>query len=157
MKVTSTALSSSVEGTYPVTFEVVNSLGDAASLTLDVEIHARTADEPRITLSQYIVYLNEGETFSPLQYLSDVSGRQRRGGARVTPGRRIAAGAQQGQLRLLERQRDRDGDIICGSGVNRQMEEQRELRWTELNPACLLRRVLRELPVILAAALRRYC
>ena len=74
VKVTSTALSSSVEGTYPVTFEVVNSLGDAASLTLDVEIHARTADEPRITLSQYIVYLNEGETFSPLQYLSDVSG-----------------------------------------------------------------------------------
>mgnify|MGYP001428578059 CR=1 FL=1 len=74
VKVTSTALSSSVEGTYPVTFEVVNSLGDAVSLTLDVEIHARTADEPRITLSQYIVYLNEGETFSPLQYLSDVSG-----------------------------------------------------------------------------------
>ena len=74
MKVTSTALSSSVEGTYPVTFEVVNSLGDAASLTLDVEIYARTADEPRITLSQYIVYLNEGETFTPLQYLSDVSG-----------------------------------------------------------------------------------
>ena len=33
------------------------------------------------------------------------------------------------------------------------MEEQRELRWTELNPACLLRRVLRELPVILAAGL----
>ena len=33
------------------------------------------------------------------------------------------------------------------------MEEQRELRWMELNPACLLRRVLRELPVILAAGL----
>ena len=33
------------------------------------------------------------------------------------------------------------------------MEEQRELHWTELNPACLLRRVLRELPVILAAGL----
>lgn len=74
VKVTSSALSSSVEGTYPVTFEVVNSLGDVASLTLDVEIRARSADEPRITLSQYIVYLDEGETFTPLQYLSGVSG-----------------------------------------------------------------------------------
>ena len=62
------------EGTYPVTFQVTNSLGDTSTITLDVVVRNYVSGEPRITLEEYLIYLEEGERFDPLAYVSAVSG-----------------------------------------------------------------------------------
>ena len=74
IKVNSNDLSPYYEGTYPVTFEVTNSLGDTASLTMDVVVRNYAAGEPRITLTQYLVYRKAGERFDARAYLDSVSG-----------------------------------------------------------------------------------
>ena len=74
IKVNSNDLTPYYEGTYPVTFEATNSLGDTASLTLDVAIRNYAAGEPRIELKEYLVYRTEGESFDPMSYLDSVSG-----------------------------------------------------------------------------------
>jgi len=74
IKVNSNDLSPYYEGTYPVTFEVTNSLGDTASLTMDVVVRNYAAGEPRITLTQYLVYRKAGERFDARAYLDSVTG-----------------------------------------------------------------------------------
>ena len=74
IKVNSNDLSPYYEGTYPVTFEVTNSLGDTATLTMDVVVRNYAAGEPRITLTQYLVYRKAGERFDARAYLDSVSG-----------------------------------------------------------------------------------
>lgn len=74
IKITANSVSSYYEGSYPVTLEVVNSLGDTASLTLDIEIRAYSAAEPRIRLTDYLVYLSEGESLVGTEYIADVTG-----------------------------------------------------------------------------------
>lgn len=74
IKVNSNDLSPYYEGTYPVTFEVTNSLGDTASVTLDVVIRNYAAGEPRITLTKYLVYRTADEPFDPMAYVSEASG-----------------------------------------------------------------------------------
>lgn len=74
IKVNSNDLSPYYEGTYPVTFEVTNSLGDTASLTLDVVIRNYAAGEPWITLTEYLVYRTADEPFDPMDYVAEVSG-----------------------------------------------------------------------------------
>ena len=65
------------EGTYPVTFQVTNSLGDTADITLDIVVRSYEAGEPRIQLSEYLIYRKAGEAFDPLAYLESVSGGDR--------------------------------------------------------------------------------
>ena len=56
-------------GTYTVTVQVTNSLGDTASLPLNVIItDGRTQQQSE--LSDFIVYLNTGDTFDPLSYVT---------------------------------------------------------------------------------------
>ena len=74
IKVNSNDLSPYYEGTYPVTFEVTNSLGDTASVTLDVVVRNYAAGEPRIHLTQYLLYRTAEEAFDPREYLDSVSG-----------------------------------------------------------------------------------
>ena len=74
IKITATSLSTNYEGIYPLTVEVSNSLGDTASLTLDVEIRSRLAGEPIISLRTYLVYLGAGQELSALDYLASVTG-----------------------------------------------------------------------------------
>lgn len=74
IKVNSNDLSAYYEGTYPVTFEVTNSLGDTASITLDVVIRNYAAGEPRITLTKYLVYRAAGDPFDPMAYVESVTG-----------------------------------------------------------------------------------
>lgn len=74
IKVNSNDLSAYYEGTYPVTFEVTNSLGDTASITLDVVIRNYAAGEPRIALTEYLVYRTAGDPFDPMAYVKSVSG-----------------------------------------------------------------------------------
>ena len=59
-------------GEYPVVLEVTNSCGDRAQLTLWVTVLGRenTAD---IALSQYVAYIEQGETFDPYDYIRSVT------------------------------------------------------------------------------------
>lgn len=74
IKVNSNDLSIYYEGTYPVTFEVTNSLGDTASITLDVVIRNYAAGEPHIALTEYLVYRTADEPFDPMAYVESVTG-----------------------------------------------------------------------------------
>ena len=77
IKVTANNLNTLYEGLYPLTLEVTNSFGDTTTLTLDIEIRSRTLLDPVITLTEYLVYLSEGETFRAERYLSGVTGGDR--------------------------------------------------------------------------------
>ena len=57
----------------PVTFEVTNSLGDTASFTADIVIRNQAQGEPRIYLTEYLVYLARGAVFQPMEYLESVT------------------------------------------------------------------------------------
>lgn len=77
IKVVSSSSSMSGEGTYPATFQVTNSLGDTASITLDIVVRNYGLGEPRIQLSQYLIYQKAGQTLDPWTYLESVSGGDR--------------------------------------------------------------------------------
>ena len=66
----STALSN--PGIHEVEFRVSNSLGDTAKLVVAVEIYNGTPYDATLYLTDYIVYLNEGESFSPNRYLKEL-------------------------------------------------------------------------------------
>lgn len=74
IRVVSSSSNTYNEGTYPATFQVTNSLGDTAAITLDIVVHSYEAGEPRIQLSEYLIYQKAGEAFDPLAYLESVSG-----------------------------------------------------------------------------------
>lgn len=68
---------SGVEGTYPMTFEVTNSLGDTASITLDVVVRSYTAGEPLIRLNTYLIYRTADQPFDPMSYVTSVTGAEK--------------------------------------------------------------------------------
>ena len=74
IRVVSSSSNTYNEGTYPATFQVTNSLGDTAAITLDIVFRSYEAGEPRIQLSEYLIYQKAGEAFDPLAYLESVSG-----------------------------------------------------------------------------------
>lgn len=57
------------QGTYDVLLQATNSLGDTAELTVPVEVQAAGQYDATVTLTDYIVYLKVGESFSPKTYL----------------------------------------------------------------------------------------
>lgn len=69
IRVTSQNVDTLTPGTYDITVQVANSLGDMESLTLPLVL---TADAPKqtVTLSEYIVYLHAGEAFDPAAYIT---------------------------------------------------------------------------------------
>lgn len=72
VKVTATGLNNYTEGVYPVTFEVTNSLGDTSRWEAEIVIQNWAPGEPRIYLTEYLVYLPVGAEFSPNDYLEGV-------------------------------------------------------------------------------------
>lgn len=74
IKIGVSSLQPQYEGSYPVTVEVSNSLGDTAVLTLDIEMRSYNGGEPVITLSEYLVYLEPGQEFRPEAYVRSVTG-----------------------------------------------------------------------------------
>lgn len=71
IRITAQNLSAGEEGTYSVTVQVTNSLGDTASLPLTIVVDNEMAKQsnPPVELSQYIVYLEAGEDFDAASYL----------------------------------------------------------------------------------------
>lgn len=56
-------------GTYKVLFQVTNSLGDKVEMVLPVEIYTPGALEAKLTLTDYLVYVEAGDTFNARSYL----------------------------------------------------------------------------------------
>ena len=69
IRVTTQNINASVEGGYAVTVQVSNSLGDVESIPLTVQVSNGTYSTPVVTLSDYILYLETGDTFRPADYI----------------------------------------------------------------------------------------
>lgn len=72
IRMTTQNLNISMEGIYSITLQVTNSLGDTSVLPLSVIIQSGR-DLPEIELTQYLVYLKTGDSFSPEVYLRRVT------------------------------------------------------------------------------------
>lgn len=73
IRIVSQNVNSKEPGTYSVTAQVSNSLGDTDTVNLKVIITDRADEgEPELpVLSQYIVYLHQGAAFDPAQYIAE--------------------------------------------------------------------------------------
>lgn len=60
-------------GTYYVTFEASNSYADVITRKLPVNIVNDTADSPQIELTDYLIYVNVGDTVNPNKYIKSVT------------------------------------------------------------------------------------
>ena len=74
IKINASALSTNYVGRFPLTMEVTNSLGDTASLTLDVVVRESDRGAPEIQLKQYLLYLEQGAELDPAEYIGSVVG-----------------------------------------------------------------------------------
>ena len=61
-------------GNYPVLLEVSNSCGDTAQITLWVTYESKESSA-LVKLHRYIVYMQQGQKFEPLQWLATVTDR----------------------------------------------------------------------------------
>lgn len=61
-------------GTYPVILEVSNSCGDTTQITLWVTYESKESSAV-VRLHRYIVYVEQGQTFEPNQWLASVADR----------------------------------------------------------------------------------
>lgn len=57
---------------YSVVAQVTNSLGDYARVELPVVIQSSTYSRPQISLSEQLIYLEQGDSFDPQDYLVSV-------------------------------------------------------------------------------------
>jgi hypothetical protein len=68
---------SNYNGFYNVRFQVTNSLGDMVELVLPVEIYSPGLFDARMTLSDYLIYLKQGDSFNARNYLDTfIQGRE---------------------------------------------------------------------------------
>ena len=74
VRVISNMVNSFSEGNYPVVLEVSNSCGDTSQITLWVSYRKRESTAT-VTLNRYIVYMQQGETFEPMQLVASVTDR----------------------------------------------------------------------------------
>lgn len=70
IRVTTQNINAEQPGVYTVTVQVTNSLGDMESLPLQLVIRDDLSFFPRVSLSDYIVYLEAGDSFDPSDYIA---------------------------------------------------------------------------------------
>ena len=73
IKISTSALSTNYVGSFPITMEVTNSLGDTSSLTLDLVVRDSDWNAPEIRLKQYLVYVTQTADFDPMTYVDSSS------------------------------------------------------------------------------------
>lgn len=74
VRVISNMVNNYTVGNYPVVLEVSNSCGDTAQITLWVTYDSKESTAI-VKLHQYIVYVQQGETFDPMKWLAAVTDR----------------------------------------------------------------------------------
>lgn len=67
------------EGVYPMVFTVANSAGDVSKLPVNIEIYDPLVkgSQPKITLSDYLIYIDKGEVIQPWDYVEEIYARGR--------------------------------------------------------------------------------
>ena len=73
-RIRATALSDSsitAAGIHDVQFQVTNSLGDTVSMVFPVEVYDPQDYNAELTLTNYLIYLDAGESFNASRYLKD--------------------------------------------------------------------------------------
>lgn len=78
------------EGIHQVDLRVTNSMGDTARLTVPVEVYDPSEYNGTVNLSDYLIYLEKGGTFSAEDYLEDLYADYRT----ILPEQLNAGGAQ---------------------------------------------------------------
>ena len=73
VRLVDTNLNNDAEGIYSVTVQVTNRMGDTATVELPVIIYSQSAQDPEITLTDYLIYLPAGTYFDPAGYLDQVT------------------------------------------------------------------------------------
>ncbi|MBQ3074793.1 MAG: hypothetical protein IJC26_01880 [Clostridia bacterium] len=76
VRLVSSSVSIFSSGTYPVTLEVSNSCGQKSQITIYVT-YQREAEKVQIDLHEYIVYVEQGEAFDPMDCVASVFGEDR--------------------------------------------------------------------------------
>ena len=61
----------SAQGSYEVQFRVTNSMGDTVQLQLPVEVFAAGNYDGKLSLTDYLIYLQAGDTFRAEDYLKE--------------------------------------------------------------------------------------
>lgn len=59
-------------GDYTITMEVCNSFGDTVSYAFPIHIYERGTQDFTISLTEPLVYVNQGDSFDPLSYVDSV-------------------------------------------------------------------------------------
>ena len=73
IRMTASNLSNTLPGTYHVTVQVTNSLGDTSVLPLSIQVvESAPTRTPRIRLTDYLVYVDRDSAFSPGDYIERV-------------------------------------------------------------------------------------
>ncbi len=72
VRLTADTIEYQTPGVFEVSYAVRNSAGDYVTLTANVEMREKENKEPRITLTEALIYLKQGEAFSPLDYVDSV-------------------------------------------------------------------------------------
>lgn len=72
IRVVSNMVNNYTAGNYPVVMEVSNSCGDTAQITIWVSYESKESTAI-VKLHQYIVYVEQGQTFEPKQWLANVT------------------------------------------------------------------------------------
>lgn len=70
IRVTAQDLSTDFEGTYSITVQVTNSMGDTSVLPLKVVLSNAGASAQLVSLTDYIVYIKAGSAFDPEDYIA---------------------------------------------------------------------------------------
>ena len=67
IRVVSTTMTNTIEGEYPLDVQVTNSKGDTAVLSFTVAVRNYTSRHPIITLSEYLMYVEQGSEMADLR------------------------------------------------------------------------------------------
>ena len=74
IKTVDSTVDTTEEGSYEITIQVTNSLGDTVEETLPVYVVSSEDLAVTIELSTYLVYVDSGENFDPSDYVESVTG-----------------------------------------------------------------------------------
>lgn len=86
IRLSSTSVSITEPGVYPITVQVLNSSGDTAVVTIPVIIQSSTSRHPVIRLSEYLIYAEKGEVLTEEKMRSYiVSARESSSGRVLSP------------------------------------------------------------------------
>ena len=72
VKQTATTIDYRTEGDYTITVEVTNSFGDVSQETLPVHVIEPSRQALKISLSDYVIYIRQGEEFDPRSYIESL-------------------------------------------------------------------------------------